>query len=549
MQRSSWPSWAWPAAVIVGASLLLAHARRFDFVCDDAYIAFRYAKHLALFGSPVYNLGERVEGYTSFVWVLLGALGLRAGLAIPALVLGLGAISALVLMSGVHLLWNGISAIPRWPSITAMGLVAMTAPIAVWTLGGLETSLFAGLLVVACALVASAANGDTNKATAAGAVLALATLTRPEGAAALVTALATLAVLRRKQEGVLGTLAALLFGYLFIVVPHLVWRRSYYGDWLPNTYYAKIGAAPAEMRAMGFAYLRLWAGDFTWSAAILGLAVIAPAPRALPHESQEARARRLASLWMLRLNTLAIVAFAVWAGGDFLGAHRFLVPALPLAILLAVAAVVQWSMVVPAVVAGRRRWLFAGLAATLLIAYASQQHRLWTVFEEGSTVDDPPAGLESIRDTRRYALRWAALGRWIAERARPGDWMAEGAAGASPFYAGINNLDPYGINDRYVARHGEHLGKKPGHQRYATRNYVAERRPVFLFYALSRIHERPEPFGRDGDWERRGYISIRVKVDERYGRETPFYVEFRMPRERALALRGDPTVTINEDEL
>ena len=49
-------------AVIVAAAVLVPHARLFDFVTDDAYISFRYARHLALSGELVFNLGERVEG-------------------------------------------------------------------------------------------------------------------------------------------------------------------------------------------------------------------------------------------------------------------------------------------------------------------------------------------------------------------------------------------------------------------------------------------------------------------------------------------------------
>ena len=44
------------------------------FTIDDAYITFRYAGNLARGHGPVYNPGERVEGYTSFLWMLLMAV-------------------------------------------------------------------------------------------------------------------------------------------------------------------------------------------------------------------------------------------------------------------------------------------------------------------------------------------------------------------------------------------------------------------------------------------------------------------------------------------
>src|SRR5436190_24091094 len=38
--------------------------------CDDAFISFRYVWHLVNGHGLVFNPGERVEGYTNFLWVL-----------------------------------------------------------------------------------------------------------------------------------------------------------------------------------------------------------------------------------------------------------------------------------------------------------------------------------------------------------------------------------------------------------------------------------------------------------------------------------------------
>ena len=67
-------------AAIIATAVLIPHARLFDFVTDDAYISFRYARNLALSGQLVFNLGERVEGYTNFLWTVILALGIKLGL-------------------------------------------------------------------------------------------------------------------------------------------------------------------------------------------------------------------------------------------------------------------------------------------------------------------------------------------------------------------------------------------------------------------------------------------------------------------------------------
>src|SRR5688572_12167490 len=42
---------------------------------DDAYIFFRYAENWADGHGPVFNVGERVEGYSSILWTMILAAG------------------------------------------------------------------------------------------------------------------------------------------------------------------------------------------------------------------------------------------------------------------------------------------------------------------------------------------------------------------------------------------------------------------------------------------------------------------------------------------
>jgi hypothetical protein len=50
---------------------LLGMAWKNRFIQDDAFISFRYAFHSAQGQGLVWNLGELVEGYTNFLWVLI----------------------------------------------------------------------------------------------------------------------------------------------------------------------------------------------------------------------------------------------------------------------------------------------------------------------------------------------------------------------------------------------------------------------------------------------------------------------------------------------
>src|SRR5579859_4180196 len=64
----------------VAAAALVAHSLVFNFVTDDAFISFVYSRNLAQHGQLVFNLGERVEGYTNFLWTVLLAGLMKIGL-------------------------------------------------------------------------------------------------------------------------------------------------------------------------------------------------------------------------------------------------------------------------------------------------------------------------------------------------------------------------------------------------------------------------------------------------------------------------------------
>src|SRR5689334_9481238 len=73
--------WAGAAALIIIAGLAWAfwtwRANRMRL--DDAFISYRYAENLVRGRGLVFNPGERVEGYTNFLWVLFSAAAMRIG--------------------------------------------------------------------------------------------------------------------------------------------------------------------------------------------------------------------------------------------------------------------------------------------------------------------------------------------------------------------------------------------------------------------------------------------------------------------------------------
>ena len=58
--------WIAPALLAVAFAV---HAYVIDCVADDGLISLQYVKHFLLGDGLVYNIDERVEGFTNFLWL------------------------------------------------------------------------------------------------------------------------------------------------------------------------------------------------------------------------------------------------------------------------------------------------------------------------------------------------------------------------------------------------------------------------------------------------------------------------------------------------
>ena len=237
------------AAATLGWSL-------FWFLTDDAFIAFRYASNLLHGWGLVWNPPPfvPVEGYTSFLWVIVLALVWAAtGVAPPesanwiSLLLGYGSLLQ------VFRIFRRISLPESFQphrlallGLALLGTVTNRSFLA-WLSSGLETSLF-NFLITTWVYLGLAAPRERGAAWVAktSSVAALLALTRPDGllfcaATAALVGLDLLAERSRRWSRILATLP------FSLALLHLIWRRISYGVWLPNTYYAKVvGAWPAS---------------------------------------------------------------------------------------------------------------------------------------------------------------------------------------------------------------------------------------------------------------------------------------------------------------
>ncbi|MHC4514283.1 MAG: hypothetical protein ACYS5W_11345 [Planctomycetota bacterium] len=459
----------WTVGLVVALAVLygLYHAVSLAWLCDDAFISFRYARNLATGHGLVFNAGEHVEGYTNFLWTLLIALGLWAGARaeITAQVLGV--------LCYLGTLWLLLRVGCRPEHRNRAGAVV---PLAVLALSlhhhassmasfGLETAMLA--LLVTAALVVLVQTKAARGSLLAGALLTLATLTRPDGALPyLVACVATLlAALGRRK---LGSFWALVAPGIVVGVPYLLWKVAYYGDVLPNTFYARSAAEPYPSQGLWYVGLYFLYYPLLWIGLVTPLVLLFRRRRPEPDASGWADLR--APLWISAF-TVPYLVYVVWVGGDFMFA-RFCLPVTP-------ALCLGLQLLVPAL-----GTLAARIGVLLLVAVSLiSQATLTDVKQVG------PSDL-GIAEERNYyhpnaVVLHRHLGRYLHEQMAGHEPVVAvgGAAAMLAYYCEWPTvIELHGLTDRTIARRRIGRRSRVGHEKSLplTDPYLLERGVNFV---------------------------------------------------------------------
>ncbi len=457
--RTWWKVWL---PVLLFTQLgVLAFFARFG-VIDDAFIAFRYADHFVQGHGLVFNLGERVEGYTCFLWVML--LSLPAALNLDLVVASklFGALfAALTLVVTARFFSNDSTAAPRirW---FAPGLLVGNAAVGMWSVHGLETALC--MLLLTLALRADAREGDEPRSRAGSAAVwyGLASLTRPEGLFAFLASLLFRGVVGRgswKERKVLRH--ALV--YAGIVLPHFVWRYFYYGHPLPNTYYAKVALSwPLVVR--GSEYVLGFFGGF-------GALLFVTLPLALWVARRDRRVALLACVAGAHLGAVML------EGGDGFPGWRFLVPIAPALYLLVQAGMQELLRL--AREAGRWRLLARIALLVGVLGVPLHAHHLFG-----------PA-LEEARGADAFTRRLTLVGRTLRKVVPATTRICLNPVGAVPYYSGLYTIDMLGLTDAHIA-HADvamQAGGYAGHEK-GDGEYILDRAPELIL--LGNVQVAPQ---------------------------------------------------------
>lgn len=503
----------YPMALGIVSILFLLHA---FFLCqsqgfgvvDDAYISFRYVDQVLAGNGWVFNVGERVEGYSNFLWIL-ALIPFRAlGFPLVESAQLLGCLCGLAVLLHTARLTERFTG-AAWLGVGSALLLSLDGSFVRWCVEGLETPLFTLFFILAihAELDIRQQSRGGGWLSLPGILLGLATLTRPDGIVLLAAFVAyriftgvrafigigtvpgpvgrTLEDRARSIEDPLywKEFISLFLSFGLLVIPHLLWRQTYYGEWLPNTAYIKVipgfVSVVRGLRYVVMFFLHRWP-------LLLLLVLLAGYARWQKRlEAQAGQPTRVESTcWPLRFPALlcaVVVLYVCSVGGDWMGWGRFMVPILPLLSLLWVERVAHAFPQI-ALPTGHQRQAGSYVGR----GYPRSMPAMITIVVASIATGITSSWLEErvrLQKAHREHLERQQLVRWLQQNAPPTAVLLTEEIGEIPYLTGLKTLDVYGLIDKHIARFGEYdPDSAPGHQR-ADLNYSLSLAPDFLVMA------------------------------------------------------------------
>ena len=447
-------SMTFPRITTISYTLLILFAaiiavKFWGFIEEDSFITLRYARNLANTGIPSWNLGEApVEGYTSLLHMVLNAGTIALGLDAVVGTRIIGALGVILAILGATFTFRSLK-LPQGAQIAGFATL-LSPPLIAWIWGGLEGPLVVGLISLGLLGTVRALHPSAGLAPAFWASLAFgfAYLARPEAAVANFAAGLGLLLFapfslseRLKRFIAIGTISVL------VLLCHLAFRYSYYGEVAPLTYYAKVGGLPAGvLMTNGLDYLlnSLISLPFVVAAILAAVAAI--------------WMKKASPAIYLGLLVIAVqIATVTRLGGDLMFYARLLLPVLPAAALLMAGALSALP---------EKRVGLAGLAIAVVMGLQIPS-------------------LQLDRAASEVARRGSVFGTYMNERFRDPMLIAAATAGAAPFHGTRHAfIDTLGLNDPIIAQRQNVPMRAagqfwPGHSK-GDGEYVLSRKPDII---------------------------------------------------------------------
>ena len=458
------------AAVLILIIILLGLAF-YPQTLEDAFITFRYSEHLAKgYGIGAWNItGDKVEGYTSFLWMVVLAAGQEIGFSIETLSKILGILAQIGLVSFFLLISilttrkakrEEIGITRLHPDVLLMSaiILALYLPLAWYATTGMETLLF-DLLV---ALVLFLPQFTKNTALISF-ITVLVVLMRPEGIFFAIAINSYYLLINWHDKELFRVSVVVLLTASAAFIGLTLYRYIHFGDWLPNTYYAKVAGGGSLHISLGYNYLKDWVNDHPLFVLLFALAIIAVIKSSLSNGIKT-------QSFLLFLLSLCGVYFLyiIRSGGDNYYPFPYWRHVLHLMPVLAVILSIGLFFILPK---SRYFRIIALLAILIVTDYHVLHLRNDLMLKDArATFAEFPA-ISNISPNPYYL--------WLKEISGKNTVIASAWGGELPYVVDAIHIDMLGLNDSVIAHTGSFDPNGPVDSK-SNMSYVLNRHPDII---------------------------------------------------------------------
>jgi hypothetical protein len=230
----------WVTVAAVAAAHLLYYFPR---AVDDMFIYLRYAENLAAGDGLTYNTGEKVEGFSGPLWVALLSIGAWAGVGGVSFAKLVAILFFSWFLVGLYVLSIEHFHMTRGAALAVPLAAALNSYLVSWAILGLETPAYLATIVWTIIFLARQLRAPSKQNTI-GVILCAGAeaLSRPEAPMFVVLAAAALVLEPIHPRKIFERVKSLAVPCILASLPpllYLIFRRLYFGLWMPHTYYAK----------------------------------------------------------------------------------------------------------------------------------------------------------------------------------------------------------------------------------------------------------------------------------------------------------------------
>jgi arabinofuranosyltransferase len=293
---------------------------------DDAYILLKYSRNIVNGCGFVWNCGEKpVEGFTSFLFQMILVITEKLGWTSPLRSGWLGIFFSTITLIIVWKLTRFLGDQQIITDLITIGGLVISPIFMKWTTSGLDTPLYS-CLVVSLAFCYLLYKQGKCSPIIVGFIFFLIALARPEGIIMVALTLLFDFCLKLYRREKLSSFFVMVWFFLIFFLPYYAWRWHVFEYPFPNTYYAKTGAGFVQFIG-GLTYVGKSMVNIFPIALIPVIIFLAVNGLFKSHSIDF-------DWFFICLQIVTSLGVVIINGGDHFAEARFIVPTLPLILIL-----------------------------------------------------------------------------------------------------------------------------------------------------------------------------------------------------------------------